>query len=52
MPISTPDPSLRAIRQTPGNRAAIVFIHGFGGDIADTWQQFPKYLQDVPQLSG
>lgn len=52
MPNSTPDASLRAIRQVPGNCAAIIFVHGFAGDIVDTWQQFPKFLAQTPQLSG
>ena len=52
MAINTDATSLQAVRQTPGNRAAIIFIHGFGGDIADTWQQFPEFLEKAPQLNG
>lgn len=32
-------------------REAIVFIHGFGGDWAETWEDFPNYLVDERSLS-
>ncbi len=31
---------------------AIVFVHGFGGDAAKTWGQFPAFLRDTPSLGG
>lgn len=44
--------TLKSIRTIPGNQAAIVFIHGFGGDNQETWQNFPQYLADDNRLSG
>jgi pimeloyl-ACP methyl ester carboxylesterase len=45
-------PSLHAHRQVNGNRAAIVFLHGFGGDYVTTWLKFPSLLGDDPRLKG
>jgi pimeloyl-ACP methyl ester carboxylesterase len=35
-----------------GPRGAIVFIHGFQGDIAATWGNFPTLLAADPRLAG
>ncbi|HRD89875.1 MAG TPA: alpha/beta fold hydrolase [Accumulibacter sp.] len=46
--------SLKTFRRSTAplaERAAIVFIHGFGGDWAATWKSFPKYLVDERSLS-
>ncbi len=43
---------LSHIRQKPSNKAAVVFIHGFGGDASATWQNFPKYLAAEGRLAG
>jgi len=32
------------IRQTPGNKACVIFIHGFNGDQTATWASFPDLL--------
>jgi hypothetical protein len=34
------------------NQVAIVFVHGFTGDLKGTWGQIPKFLAADPQLSG
>ncbi|OQW38427.1 MAG: hypothetical protein A4S08_09905 [Proteobacteria bacterium SG_bin4] len=44
--------TLKPIRTTAGNQAAVVFIHGFGGNYLETWQNFPRYLVDDSRLSG
>jgi pimeloyl-ACP methyl ester carboxylesterase len=31
-------------------RAALAFVHGFGGDTAKTWGQFPEFLMADPKL--
>jgi hypothetical protein len=40
------DSQLRRVRtSTPqGAATAVVFVHGFGGDVTDTWQDFPQLL--------
>lgn len=38
--------------RSAGNDAAILFIHGFGGDPTATWGKFPEYLAGDPRLSG
>jgi pimeloyl-ACP methyl ester carboxylesterase len=44
------DHELQSRRSGGRNKAAIVLIHGFGGDIRDTWKYFPQLLQDDPSL--
>ena len=34
-----------------GNEAALVFIHGFGGDTKETWAEFPTFITSEPKLS-
>lgn len=46
------DSKLTAHRSNPANRAALVFVHGFLGDAATTWQKFPGLLQQEPKLDG
>ncbi len=41
---------LIARRKGAVNQAAIVFIHGFGGDVQDTWLRFPEYLSQDANL--
>ncbi|MCP4203911.1 MAG: tetratricopeptide repeat protein [bacterium] len=52
---SSPDgaeaPNVLAHRQS-GAKAAICFIHGFGGDIQRTWGRFPDILLDEPKLQA
>jgi len=36
----------------PGNRAAIVFVHGFHGNATTTWSRFPDLLGEDHALSG
>ena len=46
--------SLKAFRRRLAplrRRATIVFIHGFGGDWAETWEDFPNYLVDERSLN-
>jgi pimeloyl-ACP methyl ester carboxylesterase len=35
-----------------GSQTAIAFVHGFGGDAAGTWGNFPRLLQDEGALKG
>lgn len=39
------DSQLLSVRQakSPAASAAVVFVHGFGGDARATWQDFPKF---------
>jgi hypothetical protein len=39
-----PDPLVIEHRVTPSATAAIVFVHGFGGDAKKTWGKFPDFL--------
>ncbi len=51
----TPVSALAALKRAPGavaDRAAVVFIHGFGGDWQATWQSFPDFLAADPRLAG
>jgi hypothetical protein len=43
-------PVLTAHRQRDGD-CAVVFIHGFSGDPAKTWGQFPSFVAADPRLS-
>ncbi len=45
-------PDLLEHRRTPGNRAAILFLHGFGGDASKTWGNFPGLLKIDAGLVG
>jgi hypothetical protein len=40
------------VRQSTPRGSAVVFVHGFCGDVQDTWQNFPAYLRDEPALAG
>src|SRR5262252_5571338 len=33
-------------------KAALAFVHGFGGDTATTWGKFPEFLMAEPQLKS
>lgn len=44
--------TLKSFKTVRGNKAALVFIHGFGGDSQETWKNFPRYLADDSRLSG
>ena len=33
------------------NETAIVFVHGFTGDVAKTWRRIPEFLQADPRLN-
>lgn len=47
---SPPTPSLVAYRESDSSRAAVVFLHGFGGDTAGTWGKFPQILLEERDL--
>ena len=40
------------VRKKENNKAAILFIHGFGGDASGTWGQFPTFVKDDESLTG
>ena len=44
--------NLDIMRQDPGNKACVIFIHGFQGDPTATWADFPKLLTEDPALDG
>ena len=46
------NPELVSVRNVPANEAAICFIHGFGGNIRDTWQKFPEFLGNEASLKN
>lgn len=48
------DSQLFSVRQAESlaASAAIVFVHGFGGDAKETWQDFPGFLANEPKLAG
>jgi pimeloyl-ACP methyl ester carboxylesterase len=45
-------PTLVPHRQGQGVRAAIVFMHGFGGDAVQTWGNFPALLKNEDRLKN
>jgi len=42
--------NFRAASLTP-NETAIVFVHGFTGDVEKTWRRIPEFLRDSPGLN-
>ena len=46
------DPQVVDHRVSNGNKAAIVFVHGFGGNPRATWSRFPECLAADPTLRG
>jgi len=43
---------INEIRKTPGNKACVIFIHGFNGDPTFTWGRFPDLLCHEPSMNG
>jgi pimeloyl-ACP methyl ester carboxylesterase len=43
---------INEIRKTPGNKACIIFIHGFNGHTTFTWGRFPDLLCHEPAING
>ncbi len=39
-----PKPTFKLFSSKPGNRAAVIFIHGFTGDLRNTWRNIPTIL--------
>lgn len=39
------------VNADPRSQVAIVFLHGFSGDIAKTWGQFPQLLKAEPAIA-
>jgi pimeloyl-ACP methyl ester carboxylesterase len=35
-----------------GNRVAVLFVHGFTGDVQGTWGRIPEFLHAEPKLAG
>ena len=46
------DPQVIEHRLVNGNNAAMVFVHGFGGDPRATWENFPELLAADVELRG
>jgi hypothetical protein len=40
------------IRRRADNDSALVFVHGFTGEIRKTWGRFPEFLTAEPRLAG
>lgn len=40
------------LRRRADNDSALVFVHGFTGDIRKTWGRFPEFLAAEPRLAG
>ena len=40
------------LRDRPGNRALLLFIHGWNGDASGTWGAFPRLALTDPRLSA
>jgi tetratricopeptide (TPR) repeat protein len=45
-------PILKDFYRSEGNKVAIVFVHGFTGDVQKTWGDIPKLLHDQTKLGG
>jgi pimeloyl-ACP methyl ester carboxylesterase len=45
-------PILMDFHRSEGNRVAIVFVHGFTGDVKKTWGDIPQFLRAQPELTG
>jgi pimeloyl-ACP methyl ester carboxylesterase len=43
---------INEIRKTAGNKACIIFIHGFNGETTLSWGRFPDLLGNEPSLNG
>ena len=43
---------LNITRENPGNKACVIFIHGFSGGPTDTWADFPKLLAEDSTMDG
>jgi pimeloyl-ACP methyl ester carboxylesterase len=44
-------PVLNSVRRN-GTSVAVIFVHGYSGNLAETWGQFPTFLMSEPQLRG
>jgi pimeloyl-ACP methyl ester carboxylesterase len=45
-------PILKDFYKSEGNKVAIVFVHGFTGDVQGTWGNIPNFLHQQPALNG
>ncbi len=45
-------PILKDFCRSEGNKVAIVFVHGFTGDVEKTWGEIPHLLHHQPELAG
>jgi alpha/beta hydrolase fold len=45
-------PILKDFCRSDGNKVAIVFVHGFTGDVVKTWGEIPHLLHQQPELAG
>ncbi len=41
-----------AVRENKNNKAAVLFVHGFGGDAGETWGKFPTFIKEDEALTG
>lgn len=46
------NPTIITHRNRANKKAALIFIHGFGGSPQETWGQFPELLKKEKQMSG
>jgi pimeloyl-ACP methyl ester carboxylesterase len=45
-------PILKNFCRSDSNKVAIVFVHGFTGDVEKTWGEIPRLLHEQPELGG
>jgi alpha/beta hydrolase fold len=45
-------PILKDFFRSEASKVAIIFVHGFTGDVERTWGDIPKFLHDQPKLAG
>lgn len=46
------DPPSLQVHRDDGRDTAVVFVHGFSGDLETTWGDFPRYLLAEPRVDG
>jgi hypothetical protein len=46
------EPTFYPYRKRAGNKAAVIFVHGFSGKIEQTWGHFPALLVNDQRLDG
>src|SRR4051812_45281304 len=45
------DEPAEILKRDKKGRGAIVFVHGFGGDLRKTWGKFPDFIAEEPRMA-